>query len=326
MTSVLTATDSSPVHTSNLGDEKHTEDFERSPSAVLDTSHEQQDHTINSTPPDSCGTLTARNELKHISTCVSKEEDMDINAITNIADIKALKIQDDDRPGERNSQADNFHRTRAPGSSSEQRKETPTTGRLDKNISSTDSKGKSASASASAQRTKSDQSLFQKILSLSSRTRDLLPSPRQPKYTYQIVFSPNGSSNLQNLSSIHALAHASSDRGTDGKRSCSHCCNCSANSHALNDKNTEHPIIEPRRAIRAERDNKNHRGRSLFRAQDHKRSSAPSLSKDRPGESLKLRPVRRELPSPEPAKNKHWQRNLRTWTQTQKNNDEKHKN
>lgn len=319
MASNLTTMSSSAVFAQGEESKKHTPAPQGSPCAIKETSAKAPGVNMHVTPLESCCTPRSTQESKHIATADSNKEEVEHSSMNEILNITELTIYNEDAQCEHSRKAVVFDGEQGAMASSPERKCTAGTVRFDSTMSRTDSKSKSELASA--QRVKSENSIFQKLFSRSSRGRTLAPSGRRSKFSNLIVQSSKGRPTLGHRFTIEALTHLSSHSITDGKLSY-HGDGVSVHSHAIHNDAKEQSLPLMNTPVRADSVKKHRRGRSLFRSQEHKRSRARSPSKDRSGARLKLRSVRRESPSPEPAKRKQWPRKLLTRSQREKKRSE----
>lgn len=316
----MTTTDYSSVYVPHLCADNPAVGLGATSSAVIKTPHRDPGPSFHVTPLDSCCTPRATNEPKHIAACDSDGGDWEKNSLTGILNIKELKIHDDNSSAERSGKAVYFDGADVTDVGSPEKKSITATVRFETTLSRTDSKSKSELASA--QRIKSDNNLFQKLFSRSSRGRTVMPSGRRSKFSNLLVQSGKGRSSLHHRITVEALTHLSAHSTTDGKESYNGE-EISGYNQAFDDECKEHSIPGSVHAVRADSEKKNRRGRSLFRTGNHKRSRARSPSKDSSGERIRFRSVRRESPSPEPGKRKHWPRKLLTRAEREKKRDER---
>lgn len=315
MTSELTHFSSSAIFTHVERTQKQTDIPQGSPCAIQDTSAKPSSVNMNVRPLDSCCTPRSTKESKNIATTGPNEDETKNVSVSEILNMNGMTIQDDNVGSENIKKAVIFEGAQCKEDDSVEKNHVTGAVRFGATMSRADSKSKSELITP--QRVKSDNSIFQKLFSRSSRGRTLTPSGRRSKFSNLIVQSAKGRPTLGHRFTIEALTHLSSHSITDGKLSC-HGDEVVGRNQAVQDHDKEQSLPLMNTAVRADSDKKHRRGRSLFRSMEHKRSRARSPSKDRSGAGLKLRSVRRESPSPKPAKRKQWPRTLMTRSQREK--------
>lgn len=314
-----TVTRNSSILELSLRDRKEERALEGSSSPVYESCSRDLELSLHVTSGHSLYTPPTTNFEKKIAQCNSSGKDDERNSRTPILKFKELQIQGDSYRDGNNVKSIKVIREDVTKSCSPESKHNVEAVRAKEAMQNTNSEGNFKLLAA--KRVNSDRNIFEEYISGPLRGQTLLPSGRRSRFSSLILTSGKGPSDLHRSTTIEALTHFSSCSVIERKASYNEN-ERSCQSEAFDYHCKERPMQELKKAVRADSDMKTRRGRSLFRSKEHKRSRARSPSRDRSGATLRLRSVRRESPSPEPARRKQWPRKVLTRSQREKKLDE----